>query len=105
MKTLLRHADAALYYAKEGGKNGYCFHTASLSARAHHRLTVESGLRRALNRHEFLLEYQPVVTHGGLISAAEALLRWRHPEQGVISPAEFISVAEESGLIIPIGEW
>jgi EAL domain-containing protein (putative c-di-GMP-specific phosphodiesterase class I) len=105
VKTLLRHADAALYYAKEGGKNDYRFHTASLSARAHHRLTVESGLRRALDRHEFLLEYQPVVAHGGLISAAEALLRWRHPKQGVISPAEFISVAEESGLIIPIGEW
>jgi diguanylate cyclase len=76
-----------------------------LGARAHHRLTVESGLRRALDRHEFLLEYQPVIAHGGLISAAEALLRWRHPKQGVISPAEFISVAEESGLIIPIGEW
>ncbi len=105
VKTLLRHADAALYYAKESGKNNYCFHTASLSARAHHRLTVESSLRRALDRHEFLLEYQPVVAHGGLISAAEALLRWRHPKQGIISPAEFISVAEESGLIIPIGEW
>lgn len=105
VKTLLRHADTALYHAKEGGKNDYCFHTPSLSARAHHRVTVESGLRRALDRCEFLLEYQPVVADGGLISAVEVLLRWRHPTQGIVAPAEFISVAEECGLIIPIGKW
>ncbi len=105
VKTLLRHADAALYHAKEDGKGDYCFHTASLSARAEHRRIVESGLRHALDRQEFFLEYQPVVAPTGLICGAEVLLRWRHPKQGVISPAEFISVAEESGFIIQIGEW
>ncbi len=104
--VLLRNADAAMYKAKENGRNGYQFFTAELNRALVERLEVEHRLRGALARQQFLLHYQPridMVT--GMIGGAEALLRWRVPQQGLVSPQRFISVAEDTGLIVPIGRW
>ncbi len=104
--TLLKNADIAMYRAKELGKNTYQFYSADMSARAFERLTLESSLRRALDQGEFRLYYQPQVDveTGGVIGV-EALLRWQHPEFGLVMPTDFISLLEETGLIVPAGDW
>ena len=102
--TLLRNADAAMYKAKEKG-NRFVFFTEEISSMVVERLMIEEGIRRALARNEFELYYQPIVDSTGKIFSVEALIRWNHPEKGVVSPGIFISVAEDIGLIHPLGTW
>lgn len=103
---LLQHADTALYQAKAGGRNNYQFFTVEMNVRAHERLQLEQSLRQALQQDEFTLHYQPQMDCiTGRVVAIEALLRWRHPELGWVTPDRFIPIAEDSGLMIPIGEW
>jgi diguanylate cyclase (GGDEF)-like protein len=105
-ETLIQHADAALYYAKNEGRNNYQFYKESLSQKNPELLKLEKNLRHAIKRKELMLYYQPRVNiTTGKITGMEALLRWNHSEMGVISPAVFIPIAEKSGLIISIGEW
>jgi diguanylate cyclase (GGDEF)-like protein len=104
--TLLMNADTAMYRAKEAGRGGFQFYDRSMNARARDRLMMETMLRRALERGEFVLHYQPRIDlASGEIVGAEALIRWQHPERGLVGPAEFMPVAEQTGLVIPIGEW
>ena len=103
---LLKSADAAMYRAKQQGKNSFKFYTADMGTHLGERLKLETQLRRALENEEFVLYYQPKIDlRTGLIYGLEALMRWQHPQDGLVSPARFIGIAEDTGLIIPMGEW
>jgi len=104
--TLIQHADAALYMAKEGGRGTYRYYDAALTLAAHSRLETEARMRRALERNEFVLHYQPLISLAdGRVTGVEALVRWHTPEQELVMPRQFIDLAEETGFIIPLGEW
>ncbi|QYF91685.1 EAL domain-containing protein [Massilia sp. PAMC28688] len=104
--TLLRHADVAMYHAKQGGRNAFSFFNPDMNARVVERVQLENSLRHALANHEFELAYQPEVDiASGQTVGVEALLRWRHPQRGLLMPQHFLGVAEECGLMVPIGRW
>jgi diguanylate cyclase (GGDEF)-like protein/PAS domain S-box-containing protein len=105
-ETLIKNADTAMYQAKENGRQNYQYFTEEMNARAAERQSIEQSLRRALEREEFTLHYQPKINvRSGAITGAEALIRWTHPFRGTVPPAQFIPVAEDCGLILPIGNW
>jgi EAL domain-containing protein (putative c-di-GMP-specific phosphodiesterase class I) len=105
-ETLIKNADTAMYQAKENGRQSYQFFKPAMNVRAVERQSIEESLRRAVERHEFTLHYQPKINiRTGQITGAEALIRWTHPVRGPVSPAQFIPVAEDCGLIVSIGNW
>jgi diguanylate cyclase (GGDEF)-like protein len=105
-ETLVKCADTAMYQAKEGGRNNYQFFERDMNARAVERQSIEAGLHRALDRGEFVLYYQPTIDlEAGGMTGAEALVRWVHPERGLMLPKDFVPIAEDCGLIVPIGQW
>jgi len=104
--SLIEHADIAMYRAKKLGRNNFQFYTPAMNEESLERVRIESGLRNALERNEFVLHYQPQVDlQSGRIVGMEALIRWQHPELGMVPPARFVGVAEDTGLIVPIGAW
>jgi diguanylate cyclase (GGDEF)-like protein/PAS domain S-box-containing protein len=104
--VLLKNADAAMYRAKAQGKNSFQFYTADMGSHLGERLKLEAQLRRALEREEFILHYQPKIDlRSGQVHGLEALIRWQHPDEGLVAPGRFIGLAEETGLIVPMGEW
>jgi diguanylate cyclase (GGDEF)-like protein/PAS domain S-box-containing protein len=106
VQTLLKNADIAMYRAKEQGRNAFRFYSAQMNVHSMERLALESNLRRAIERQELTLHYQPQVhMRRGHITGMEALVRWQHPDLGLVPPDQFIQIAEESGLIVPMGEW
>lgn len=105
-ETLVKNADTAMYQTKEKGKNNYCVYTEAFNHATTERISLENNLRKAVEREEFILHYQPRLSiKSGRILGVEALVRWRHPGHGILPPAQFIPLAEETGLIIPIGEY
>jgi diguanylate cyclase (GGDEF)-like protein/PAS domain S-box-containing protein len=105
-ETLIKNADAAMYHAKGNGRDNYQFFKQDMNDRAVERQSLEGSLRQAVARQEFILHYQPKVNlETGAITGAEALIRWLHPARGLLSPKQFVSIAEDSGLIVPIGQW
>ena len=105
-QTLMKNADIAMYRAKEDGKNNYRFYSDDIKSQSLERMILETSLRRAVEFNQFFLHYQAQVDiHTGAITGVEALVRWQHPELGVVQPLQFISLAEETGLIVPIGRW
>jgi diguanylate cyclase (GGDEF)-like protein/PAS domain S-box-containing protein len=105
-ETLMKNADAAMYHAKTAGRNNFQFFDEKMNNAALERLKIEHSLRQALSRDEFRLHFQPIIEmSSGRVAAVEALVRWQHPEKGLLPPGKFIAIAEETGLIQPLGEW
>ena len=105
-ETLVRNADFAMYHAKNSGRNNYQFFKPEMNVRAVERQSLENGLRDAMERKEFVLHYQPKMNlETGAIIGVEALIRWHHPERGLVPPVQFIPIAEDCGFIVPIGQW